>query len=109
VHVESVQQDPTLSGADAGGLLEDIHAAQAVPLLREDKVVGGFAPTIPNAVADLCRPGGAGDRERRAVPGSRPRPRRGRGDFPMSEAVRRAMLSWKPPAWKPPRIWRMSV
>src|SRR5262249_21150544 len=40
-----------------GGLLEGIHAVLAVPLLREDKVVGGlvirrrtvggFAPTIP--------------------------------------------------------------
>jgi two-component system, NtrC family, sensor kinase len=51
VHVEDVQQDPTVR------LLEGIHAALAVPLLREDKVVGGlvirrrtaggFAPTIP--------------------------------------------------------------
>jgi signal transduction histidine kinase len=54
VHVDDVQQDPTL---DRGGLLEGIHAVLAVPLLREDKVVGGlvirrrtvggFAPTIP--------------------------------------------------------------
>jgi two-component system, NtrC family, sensor kinase len=54
VHVEDVQQDPTL---DRDGLLEGIHAVLAVPLLREDKVVGGlvirrrtvggFAPTIP--------------------------------------------------------------
>ena len=54
VHVEDVQQDPTL---DRGGLLEGIHAVLAVPLLREDEVVGGlvirrrtvggFAPTIP--------------------------------------------------------------
>jgi CheY-like chemotaxis protein len=51
------EQDPTLSGPDRGGLLEGIHAVLAVPLLREDKVVGGlvirrrmaggFAPTIP--------------------------------------------------------------
>jgi PAS domain S-box-containing protein len=58
VHVEDVQQDdPTLTGPDRAGLLEGIHAALAVPLLREDKVVGGlvirrrtvggFAPTIP--------------------------------------------------------------
>ena len=57
VHVEDVQQDSTLSGPDRGGLLEGIHAVLAVPLLREDKVVGGlvirrrtaggFAPTIP--------------------------------------------------------------
>jgi two-component system NtrC family sensor kinase len=57
VHVEDVQQDPTLSGPDRGGLLEGIHAVLAVPLLREDEVVGGlvirrrtvggFAPTIP--------------------------------------------------------------
>ena len=57
VHVEDVQQDPTLSGPDSVGLLEGIHAVLAVPLLREDKVVGGlvirrravggFAPTIP--------------------------------------------------------------
>ena len=57
VHVEDVQQDPTLSGPDSAGLLEGIHAVLAVPLLREDKVVGGlvirrravggFAPTIP--------------------------------------------------------------
>src|SRR5262245_43726551 len=56
VHVDDVQQDPTL-GPDRGGLLEGIHAVLAVPLLREDKVVGGlvirrrtaggFAPTIP--------------------------------------------------------------
>jgi GAF domain-containing protein/CheY-like chemotaxis protein len=55
VHVEDVQQDPTIP--DIGGLLEGIHAVLAVPLLREDKVVGGlvirrrtvggFAPTIP--------------------------------------------------------------
>jgi two-component system, NtrC family, sensor kinase len=54
VHVDDVQQDPTL---DRGGLLEGIHAVLAVPLLREDKVVGGlvirrrtaggFAPSIP--------------------------------------------------------------
>jgi GAF domain-containing protein len=57
VHVDDVQQDSTLSGPDRGGLLEGIHAVLAVPLLREDKVVGGlvirrrtvggFAPTIP--------------------------------------------------------------
>ena len=56
VHVDDVQQDATL-GPDRGGLLEGIHAVFAVPLLREDKVVGGlvirrrtvggFAPTIP--------------------------------------------------------------
>jgi signal transduction histidine kinase/DNA-binding response OmpR family regulator/HPt (histidine-containing phosphotransfer) domain-containing protein len=55
VHVEDVQQDPT--SPDVGALLEGIHAVLAVPLLREDKVVGGlvirrrtvggFAPTIP--------------------------------------------------------------
>ena len=55
VHVEDVQQDPT--NPDVGALLEGIHAVLAVPLLREDKVVGGlvirrrtvggFAPTIP--------------------------------------------------------------
>ena len=54
VHVDDVQQDSTL---DRGGLLEGIHAVLAVPLLREDKVVGGlvirrrtaggFAPSIP--------------------------------------------------------------
>jgi signal transduction histidine kinase len=57
VHVDDVQQDSTLSGPDRGGLLEGIHAVLAVPLLRDDKVVGGlvirrrtvggFAPTIP--------------------------------------------------------------
>jgi signal transduction histidine kinase/CheY-like chemotaxis protein/HAMP domain-containing protein/putative methionine-R-sulfoxide reductase with GAF domain len=57
VHVDDVQQDPTLSGPDRGGLLQGIHAVLAVPLLREDKVVGGlvirrrtvggFASTIP--------------------------------------------------------------
>jgi GAF domain-containing protein len=55
VHVEDVQQDPT--NPDVGALLEGIHAVLAVPLLREDNVVGGlvirrrtvggFAPTIP--------------------------------------------------------------
>src|ERR1700731_188939 len=57
VHVDDVQQDPTLSGPDRGGLLQGIHAVLAVPLLRQDKVVGGlvirrrtvggFASTIP--------------------------------------------------------------
>ncbi len=57
VHVDDVQQDPTLTTTRVGGLLEGIHAVLAVPLLREDKVVGGmvirrrraggFAPTIP--------------------------------------------------------------
>jgi two-component system, NtrC family, sensor kinase len=57
VHVDDVQQDPTLTGPDRGGLLQGIHAVLAVPLLREDKVVGGlvirrrtvggFASTIP--------------------------------------------------------------
>ena len=57
VHVDDVQQDATLTGPDRGALLEGIHAVLAVPLLREDKVVGGlvirrrtaggFAPTIP--------------------------------------------------------------
>ena len=55
VHVKDVQQDPT--NPDVGALLEGVHAVLAVPLLREDKVVGGlvirrctvggFAPTIP--------------------------------------------------------------
>jgi signal transduction histidine kinase len=55
VHVEDVQQDPRVP--DVGELLQGIHAVLAVPLLREDKVVGGlvirrrtvggFAPTIP--------------------------------------------------------------
>ena len=57
VHVEDVQQDSTLRDPDRGGLLKGIHAVLAVPLLRDDKVVGGlvirrrtvggFAPTIP--------------------------------------------------------------
>jgi len=57
VHVDDVQQDPTLSDPDRGGLREGIHAVLAVPLLRDDQVVGGlvirrrtaggFAPTIP--------------------------------------------------------------
>jgi two-component system, NtrC family, sensor kinase len=57
VHVEDVQQDPAMIPDVIGGLLEGIHAVLAVPLLREDKVVGGlvirrrtiggFAPTIP--------------------------------------------------------------
>ena len=55
VHIEDVQQDPT--NPDLGALLEGIHAVLAVPLMREDQVVGGmvirrrtvggFAPTIP--------------------------------------------------------------
>jgi two-component system, NtrC family, sensor kinase len=55
VHVEDVQQDPT--NPDVSALLEGIHAVLAVPLMREDQVVGGlvirrrtvggFAPTIP--------------------------------------------------------------
>src|SRR6202022_257649 len=57
VHVEDVQQDPTMIPDVVAGLLEGIHAVLAVPLLRGDKVVGGlvirrrtaggFAPTIP--------------------------------------------------------------
>src|SRR5712691_5677729 len=57
VHVEDVQQDPTMIPDVIGGLLQGIHAVLAVPLLRDDKVVGGlvirrrtvggFAPTIP--------------------------------------------------------------
>ena len=57
VHVDDVQQDPTLTGPDRERFLEGIHGILAVPLLREDKVVGGlvirrrtaggFAPTIP--------------------------------------------------------------
>jgi signal transduction histidine kinase len=53
VHVDDVQQYPDLGGA--AGLLEGIHAVLALPLLKEDKVVGGlvirrrtkggFAPT----------------------------------------------------------------
>jgi two-component system NtrC family sensor kinase len=56
VHVEDVQQDARL-GPDRERLLEGVHAVLAVPLLREDKVIGGlvirrrtaggFAPTIP--------------------------------------------------------------
>jgi signal transduction histidine kinase/CheY-like chemotaxis protein len=56
IYVDDVQQDSTL-GPDRSVLLEGIHAVLAVPLLREDKVVGGlvirrrtaggFAPTIP--------------------------------------------------------------
>jgi signal transduction histidine kinase len=55
VHIEDVQQDSTL--VDVGWLLQGIHAVLAVPLLRDDKVIGGlvirrrtaggFAPTIP--------------------------------------------------------------
>ena len=40
VHVDDVQQDASLS--DTGGLLAGIHAVLAVPLLKEDKVVGGL-------------------------------------------------------------------
>src|SRR6202040_4312201 len=57
VNVEDVQQDPAMIPDVVAGLLEGIHAVLAVPLLREDKVVGGlvirrrtaggFAPTIP--------------------------------------------------------------
>jgi GAF domain-containing protein len=53
VYVDDVQEDPTIPG----GVLEGIHAVLAVPLLRDDRVVGGlvirrrrvgaFAPTIP--------------------------------------------------------------
>ena len=55
VHVADVQQDAMI--ADAGGLLRGIHAVLAVPLLWDEKVVGGlvirrrtiggFAPSIP--------------------------------------------------------------
>src|SRR5215467_3668900 len=42
VYVDDVQQDLALSDPDRGRLLEGIHAVLAVPLLREDKVVGGL-------------------------------------------------------------------
>ncbi len=55
VHVSDVQQDTTMPGV--GDLLEGIHAVLAVPLLRDEKVIGGlvirrrtagdFAPSIP--------------------------------------------------------------
>ena len=55
VHVEDVQRDPSVP--HAAKTLPGIHAVLAVPLLRDDKVVGGlvirrrtetgFAPTIP--------------------------------------------------------------
>jgi GAF domain-containing protein/CheY-like chemotaxis protein len=55
VYVEDVQQDPSVP--HAARTLPGIHAVLAVPLLRDDKVVGGlvirrrteagFAPTIP--------------------------------------------------------------
>ena len=40
VYVEDVQQDPTLH--DPGGLLKGVHAVLAVPLLKENKVIGGL-------------------------------------------------------------------
>ncbi len=56
VHVPDVQADPTLSES-AKAALAGIHAVLAVPLLRDDKVVGGlvirrrtvgqFPPSIP--------------------------------------------------------------
>ncbi len=55
VYVADVQQDPSVP--HAASTLPGIHAVLAVPLLREDKVIGGlvirrrsdtgFAPTIP--------------------------------------------------------------
>jgi GAF domain-containing protein len=55
VYVQDVQQDPAVP--HAARILPGIHAVLAVPLLRDDKVVGGlvirrrseagFAPTIP--------------------------------------------------------------
>jgi two-component system, NtrC family, sensor kinase len=56
VHVSGVRQEPSMSGE--GELLHGIHAVLAVPLLRDEKVIGGlvirrrtagdFAPTISN-------------------------------------------------------------
>ena len=56
VHVSDVRQEFSMSGA--GELLHGIHAVLAVPLLRDEKVIGGlvirrrtagdFAPTISN-------------------------------------------------------------
>jgi two-component system NtrC family sensor kinase len=70
VHVDDVQQDPTL---DRAGLLEGIHAVLAVPLLREDKgrrragdpPAHGrrLCPDDPDLIADLRRAGRARDRE----------------------------------------------
>jgi GAF domain-containing protein len=60
VHVADVQLDAMIAGA--GGLLRGIHAVLAVPLLWDEKVVGGlvirrrtiggFAPSIPTS----CKP-----------------------------------------------------
>ena len=40
IHVDDVQQDPAM--AAAGALLEGIHAVLAIPLLKDNKVVGGL-------------------------------------------------------------------
>ena len=79
VVVDDIQQDPTVNASE---VLPGIHAVLAVPLLREDKVIGGLVirrrtrrrlcTCHRHADADLRRPGRARHRERTAVPGSRP-------------------------------------
>ena len=63
--------------------MHGIHAVLAVPLLREDKVIGGlvirrrteggFPPTTVTLMQTFAGQCGAGDRERAAVPGTRTR------------------------------------
>jgi GAF domain-containing protein len=69
VYVEDVQQDPSVRA------LPGIHAALAVPLLRNDKVVGGLVirrRSEADPAANLRRAGRARDRERAAVSGTGP-------------------------------------
>jgi two-component system, NtrC family, sensor kinase len=62
VYVEDVQQDPSVP--NAGDVLPGIHAVLAVPLLRNDAVVGGLV--IRRRTEDS---------RKRAVPAQQPRPR----------------------------------
>ncbi len=93
VYVQDVQQDPSVP--HAARTLPGIHAVLAVPLLRDDKVVGGlvirrrteagFAPTIPTLLqtfagqAVLAIENARLFQELAARRGSAPRARRCRG------------------------------
>ena len=86
VHVADVQQDP--STPEAKELLQGIHAVLAVPLLREDNVVGGlvirrrsegdFGPATIKLMQTFAAQSVARHRERPPVRGRSPRPRRQR-------------------------------
>jgi GAF domain-containing protein len=117
VYVEDVQQDSSVP--NAGDVLPGIHAVLAVPLLRNDAVVGGLVirrrteeglrSTIVTLM-HLRRAIGARHRECATLPGSGPCPRssRGRADRPAPHpgppgADGKNGLAWSAHRWHRPR------